>query len=158
MESVKERNVVKERGRRRVGQGIRLTQRSVQYRAPKKRQSGLAQILSTRRSRRGKTFWTSLLCQLTHHFHLSFPLSKYLANLCLLFSSINHSLLRQMDRSFANALANSTGRISNDFSFTLKFQRVSRSRMTVEILTKTLVTLGCWEKLESIKKAVTIGP
>lgn len=30
--------------------------------------------------------------------------------------------------------------------------------MTVEILTKTLVTLGCWEKLESIKKAVTIGP
>lgn len=29
--------------------------------------------------------------------------------------------------------------------------------MTVEILTKTLVTLG-WEKLESIKKAVTIGP
>lgn len=29
MESVKERNVVKERGRRRVGQGIRLTQRSV---------------------------------------------------------------------------------------------------------------------------------
>lgn len=29
MESVKERNVVKERGRRRVGQGIRLTQKSV---------------------------------------------------------------------------------------------------------------------------------
>lgn len=30
--------------------------------------------------------------------------------------------------------------------------------MTVEILTKTLITLSCWEKLESIKKAVTIGP
>lgn len=29
MESVKERNVVKERGRRRVRQGIRFTQRSV---------------------------------------------------------------------------------------------------------------------------------